>query len=262
MSIESLEKKLEAKITEYDMEIERLKAIQKIKNCMGRYEVVHITPEEIWKTPEVFALWRPDCTVEVSLQGLIRGPGDIKEYWTAMKAYSIKGTAFYHSLATPIVEVAGNCKTAKATWMTPGFECGIELQKDRPAFDCWCYGKYALDFIKNPETGEWKIWHMHYYRLSRNAYDKSFTEFAQFEHDNPPPQRPQEGDYTAYPTVFHRPLSVTEDTHPFPVDPKPYFDYDGNFNDWQYGDEAMHKKYGVVIPDYAKLYNDNYPERI
>ena len=101
---------------------------------------------------------------------------------------------------------------------------------------------------------------MHWFRLVRNDYDKSFTDFAQFEHDNPPPKRPKEGNFEVHPTVFHRSLSVTEDTHPFPIDPKPYQDYDGNFNSWQYGDKEMQAKYGVKIPDYEKLYNVNFPE--
>lgn len=252
---------LQQKIQEYDLEIQRLKAIGQIQNLMGRYEVVHLTPEEIGKTPELFALWREDCSVEVSSQGAIFGYENSKTYWTNMKYHSIKAAAFFHALSSPIIEVAGNCKTAKATWMSPGFECAMELQKGRQPFAAWCFGKYAMDFIRHPETGEWKIWHMHWFRLARNDFDKDFIAFAQYEHDNPPPQRAQEGDYTKYPTVFHRPLSVTEDTHPFPVAPKPYYDYDGNFR-WQYGGEEMEKKYGVVHPDYEQHYNVNYPERI
>jgi len=261
MSEERLTKLLEEKIAQYDLEIERLRAINQIQNLMGRYEVVHLTPEEIVNTWKLFANWRQDCSVEVSLQGASFGPENIKIYWESMKYHSIKATAFFHALASPIIEVAGNGMTAKATWMSPGFECAMELQEGRPPFAAWCFGKYAMDFIKNPDTGEWAIWHMHWFRLARNDYDKDFVAFAQYEHDNPPPKRPQEGNYEAHPYVFHRPLSVTEDTHPFPVDPKPYYDYDGNFR-WQYGGEEMEKKYGVVHPSYEKLYNVNYPETV
>lgn len=262
MNVEQLEKRLEEKIADYDHEIERLKAVTAVQNLMAAYESVHITPEEIWKTSELFALWRPDCSVEVSLQGCIVGPDNIREYWSNMKAYSIKGAAFWHAVTTPLVQVAGNGMTAKAIFKSPGFECGMELQKGRPPFNTWCFGNYAMDFIKNPETGEWKIWHMHWYRQTRNDYDKNFIDFAQYEHDNPPKLRPKEGNYEVHPTVFHRCLSVTEDTHPFPCAPQPYYDYDGDFNSWQYGDEAMQKRYGVEVPDYRKLYNANYPERV
>lgn len=261
MNTELLESVLKEKIAKYDLELDRLKAVTEIQNLMGRYECVHLTPEEIWRTPDLFALWRPDCTVEVSLQGLIHGPEDITKYWKSMKAHSIKATAFFHPLCTPVIQVAGDCKTAKATWVSNGFECATELQEGRPAFNMWCMGKYALDFIRHPETGEWKIWHFHWFRLSRNDYDKSFTDYAQFIHDHPMPARPPEDDYEVLPYVYHRTLSITEDTHPFPVDPQPYEIYDGNFN-WQYGDEQMQKRYGVELKPYEKIYNVNYPEVI
>jgi hypothetical protein len=242
-------------------EMKRLKAINDVQNLMGRYEVVHITPNEIGQTSELFALWRDDCSVEVSTAGAIFGPKNIREYWSSMVADSIKATAFFHTLASPIIQIAGNGMTAKATWASPGFECALELKKGRPPFAAWCWGKYGMDFIKNPKTGEWKIWHMHWFRMARNDYDKDFIKFAQYEHDNPQKPSPKEGNYEAQPTVFHRPLSVTEDTHPFPVDPEPYTDYDGDFR-WPYGGKKLEEKYGVKYPAYEKFYNVNYPSRV
>jgi ketosteroid isomerase-like protein len=252
---------LKEMIASQNHEMKRLKAINDVQNLMGRYEVVHITPNEIGQTSELFALWREDCSVEVSDGGVIFGPKNIREYWRAMVAYSIKATAFFHTLASPVIQVAGNGMTAKATWASPGFECGLELKQGEPPFAKWCWGRYAMDFIKNPKTGEWKIWHMHWFRMMRNDYHKDFVEFAQYEHDNPPQSRPKEGNYEAMPTVFHRPLSVTEDTHPFPIDPEPYTDYDGDFR-WPYGGREFEEKYGVTYPAYEKFYNVNYPGRV
>jgi hypothetical protein len=252
---------LKQMIASQNQEMKRLKAINDVQNLMGRYETVHITPEEIGQTAELFALWREDCSVEVSDGGVIYGPKYIREYWNAMVADSIKATAFFHTLATPIIQIAGNCMTAKATWASPGFECGLELKKGDSPFAKWCWGKYAMDFIKNPKTDEWKIWHMHWFRTVRNDYDKDFVEFAQYEHDNPPKKMAKEGNYEAKPTVFFRPLSVTEDTHPFPIDPKPYTDYDGDFR-WPYGGKEYEEKYGVKYPAYEKYYNVNYPSKV
>ena len=151
--------KLEEIIIRQQLEIERLKAVSEVQNVMGRYEVIHMTPDEIGKTSELFALWRKDCSVEVSLQGAIFGPENIKEYWGVMKAHSIKGAAFFHTLATPIIEVAGNCMTAKAIWASPGFECAIELQKGRSPFNAWCWEnmQWILLKIRKQVSGKYGI---------------------------------------------------------------------------------------------------------
>jgi hypothetical protein len=89
---------------------------------MGLYETVHITPAEIWRTPEIFALWRDDCSVEVSDWGCFFGPDAITGFWEAMKADELKGGIFWHAVTTPVIEVAGDGKTAKVVWFSPGFE--------------------------------------------------------------------------------------------------------------------------------------------
>lgn len=60
---------------------------------------------------------------------------------------------------------------------------------------------------------------------------------------------------------FYRSLSLVEETHPFPIPPKPYYDYDGDFR-WQYGGEEKEKEYGVAYKHYETLYNYEYPKRI
>jgi len=131
---------LKQMIVSQDQEMKRLKAINDVQNLMGHYETVHITPEEIGKTAELFAVWRQDCSVEVSDGGVIFGPENIRVYWNAMVADSIKATAFFHTLATPIIQIAGNCMTAKATWASPGFESGLELKKGDAPFAKWGWG--------------------------------------------------------------------------------------------------------------------------
>jgi hypothetical protein len=61
------------------------------------------------------------------------------------------------------------------------------------------------------------------------------------------------------PSVFHRPYSTEEIPHPFPIDPKPYETYDGDFR-WLFGGPEYEKKYNVSYPGYERRYNVNYPE--
>jgi len=248
---------------ELKLEIDRLKAVQEIKNCMAHYETVHIQPGEIWKTPECFALWRPDVSCEVSDWGCFFGPEAVEKFWKAQKADELRGGIFFHSLCTPAIQVAGNCKTAKATWHTVGFETmppfDFEEVKEYSCF--WCFGKYGIDFIRNPDTGEWKIWHFKYFRIIRNRYETNWYDDAKNTLIGVP-SKDEDFEVTGRkPSVFHRPYRGDIVQHPFPIDPKPYYDYDGDFR-WIFGGEEYEKKYDVSYPLYEKFYNANYPERV
>jgi hypothetical protein len=247
-------------------EIERLKAVHAIQNCMGHYETLHFCGTEVGRTgKECFALWRDDVTVEVSTDEGVFGSKAVDEYWS--RATMIEGSGnlvFMHTLATPIIEVAGNGKTAKAVWCSPGLEAGIT--PDGGDLNLWCWGKYGMDFIKNPETGEWRIWHMKWFRITRNDYDKNFTEYASIEDDrirNPKPRTSMADNLPTFPLVFHQPFSVdpSKQSHPFPYTPKSYHDYDGDFR-WIYGSVEREKLFGVKYNGNEKYYNKNYPERI
>jgi hypothetical protein len=61
-----------------------------------------------------------------------------------------------HSLTTPIIEVAGDGKTAKGVWYTPG---AIAMTDAKGKFGGnWLWERYAVDFIK--EDGQWRFWHI------------------------------------------------------------------------------------------------------
>jgi hypothetical protein len=66
------------------------------------------------------------------------------------------GEWLIHTLTTPIVEVAGDGKTAKAMWYSPGAMVGAK--PDGTASGTWFFEKYGVDFVK--EDGQWRIWHI------------------------------------------------------------------------------------------------------
>jgi len=76
-----------------------------------------------------------------------------------------KGTMGIHLNTTPIIEVAGDGKTAKGIWYSPGPIFNYTGQKDKDGNDLAggsvFFEKYGVDFAK--EDGEWKIWHIQMY---------------------------------------------------------------------------------------------------
>jgi hypothetical protein len=63
-----------------------------------------------------------------------------------------------HTQTTPIIEVAGDGKTAKGVWYTPGIRNTVVFKDGKAEVQgAWFMERYAVDFIK--EDGKWKIWH-------------------------------------------------------------------------------------------------------
>lgn len=265
----SLEDRIETKIAEYDLQIQRLQAVSAVQNCMGRYETYHLVGSEVGKTPECYALWRDDVTVEVSDGGIVYGSESVKNYWKNFTAFDPGNKfIFFHTLATPCIQVAGDGKTAKATWWSPGFETGLDggMIGGPEDLAVWCWGKYGCDFIKHPETGEWKIWHSHWFRTTRNDYHLSFTEFALKEASGTVeklklPNVGKQLPVTVLPTVFFSTFSSEHGHHPFPINPEPYETYNGDFR-WIYGGKEREKRHSVKYLNYEKYYNVNYPNII
>jgi len=64
-----------------------------------------------------------------------------------------------HTNTTPIIEVAGDGKTAKGMWYSPGMGLMAQLKGgDADVGGVFFWEKYAGDFVK--ENGQWKIWHL------------------------------------------------------------------------------------------------------
>jgi SnoaL-like domain len=65
-----------------------------------------------------------------------------------------------HTQETPVIEVAGDGKTAKGLWYSIGIGVRANVKTDGTytKSTSWMWEKYAVDFIK--EDGKWKIWHL------------------------------------------------------------------------------------------------------
>lgn len=132
--------------------------IHEINNLMSLHAWYHaalmhdVEIDEIWSKRDDIVLW-------FQQSGCFKGPKTIKEaYGKRVSRESTKGFFTWHTITTPVVEVATDGKTAKGIWYTPGV---AGFFKDGKSNFNWMFEKYGVDFIR--EDGVWKIWHMHVY---------------------------------------------------------------------------------------------------
>lgn len=155
---------------------ERALAVQEIQYVMGLHQLYGAPGgdhdkeiELIWahNTPGVsFAgngyIVQGDIDVIYSFYGSgSRKNKDKNESGSGQQQHMMSGGAgaiSYRLLTTPIIQVAGDLKTAKAWWYTPGFQSNV---MNGTGSAIWTYEKYGIDFVN--EDGEWKIWHFHVY---------------------------------------------------------------------------------------------------
>jgi hypothetical protein len=65
-----------------------------------------------------------------------------------------------HTQETPVIEVAGDGKTAKGIWYSIGLAVrgSVDESGNSSVGTGWMWEKYGVDFIN--EDGKWKIWHL------------------------------------------------------------------------------------------------------
>jgi hypothetical protein len=169
----SLEKKLasqEKLIARQEKGIYDLNATKEINDLMSKYEYLHCAgmfPEHA----ELFAK-RDDTIAQVGDWGYYQGWESIRKCYAGLHMHGGldgPGYLYEHYLTTSLVVVAGDGKTAKGVWMSPGNEtmpahlvpgkkrelAPGEKQKGAPG---WCMVKYGTDFILMPDK-HWYIWH-------------------------------------------------------------------------------------------------------
>jgi hypothetical protein len=155
--------------------IQRLEDIHEVQNLFGRYEYFH-TADMQEETVELYAKKTPGVSAEIANWGVYEGVEGIKRLFLGLHRQGGKealiGSMHMHTLTTPVIEVAGDGKTAKAAWISPGIETGAMGGGKMQA--AWAWLKYGCDFVK--EDGKWKIWHSHVYPIFMTPYEKSWVE--------------------------------------------------------------------------------------
>jgi hypothetical protein len=130
-----------------------------------------------------------------------------------------KGVLNVLALTTPVIEVAGDGKTAKGVWITPGLHT-LAPEGKLQAFWVWC--KYGIDFVK--EDGKWKFWHVYTYGLIYTPFEKSWVEIARAKAEGIPSV--PDGLKPDRPATHKWMYSLTAKTENVPTPPEPYETWD------------------------------------
>lgn len=141
-----------------------------INNLMSLHSWYHaalrndIECQEIWVSPNgEFA----DTAIWAQTSGYWKGMKKIMANYGAKDSKGHmpdpKGGFVWHTITTPVVEIAEDRKTAKGIWYTPGIVGSYS--SDGTNNTQWMWEKYGVDFVR--ENGKWKVWHM-----------KVYTDFA------------------------------------------------------------------------------------
>ena len=199
--------------------IERLEAVHEIQNLMSKYEYFHTAG---WhdETAAMFATKTPGVRADIVDWGLYEGIESVKRLYSKVHKYvegDRVGCMSVLPISTPVIEVAGDGKTAKGLWIHTG---SVTFPVEGKPQAHWAWVKYAVDFVK--EDGKWKFWHFHVYALLHTPYEKSWAE-AFDELPFPPFPDELKSDRPSTYWWTYSPDAVTENV---PAPPEPYETFD------------------------------------
>lgn len=157
-------------------QIQRLTDIHEIQNLMSRYEFFHVAMLN-QECVDLFVKKTPGAKLEIAHLGVYDGIESIKRFFlVANKPFGGErgriGQMHLHTLTTPVIEIAGDGKTAQAVWLSPGVETGGRRDNGETNAS-WAWVKYGIDFAK--EDGDWKMWHFGMFRIFECAYNESWA---------------------------------------------------------------------------------------
>jgi hypothetical protein len=235
---------LEVDLAETKHQLARAQAVTEIQNVIARYTLYHSAG---WQKEclDLFAMRTEDVGLEIAMWGQFWGPrGIYQNYVEGIAQHEGDRIGWFceHPVSTPLIEVAGDAKTAKCIWST----FGPETAKMRPEDEWtpnWMYGKFSCDFIL--ENGHWKMWHFQVLPDIMCPTCEPFTK--QKPHDDFKPEDMPKPDA---PTTFCEEYDVNKARKFWPQPPQPYETFEKS------------KKISMVKPTpedrivYDKSYND------
>ena len=147
---------------------DRVVALNAIGNLMGRYSHLGTLRGE-GTLAELFALKTEG--VSWKTPGGPVGVEAMRARFARPDEVPTPGVLHMHAMLTPVIEIAGDGKTAKGVWDSFGPNI---TNPDKVGN--WLWVKYAVDFVK--EDGVWKIWHLQVNPVFNTPYDRSVTQTA------------------------------------------------------------------------------------
>ena len=246
MATESLEKK----VARLEKMAQDSKDIQEIQNVMARHSFLDAIGANREQVMEIWAQTVPDVAfvqnhgMYVGLESIIKYYCDNWEKKARPELYNnitrlfpdipetqendLAGWMKMHTCCSPYILVAGDGKTAKGTWESPGFFSGLLGIKMQAM---WCWERFATDFIK--EDGKWKIWHFNALVQFITPYEKSWVANA-MEPSLMGEAQPSYYEAPDIPMVVNEPYNPKKLCGPlspnFPKQPVPYETFSETFS--------------------------------
>lgn len=188
------ENSFEERLAAYEKKAQKALDYAEIQNVFALHEYYHDVPTE--EIEMIFAQKQPDVSFGQNW-GVWVGLESVKNYYKddteeelkksldAIRKiypdlpddikYARAGRAGFHTLTTPLIEIADDGVTAKGMWYTPGYLTGFNEQKGEWSAT-WMFEKYAIDFIK--EDGVWKVWHFNVHCDFGCPFEKSWVQVS------------------------------------------------------------------------------------
>ncbi|KAI1624942.1 hypothetical protein EDD37DRAFT_371300 [Exophiala viscosa] len=227
--------------------LERQDAVRQIHNVIGKMALLYeaaMYDERL----EFIASKTPGVTIEVGGRGVFEGMDgarrcfvDVERTFEKSHAAGMRKTFPDVSFGTehaglfeselpcvPVIEVAGDGKTAKAIW-TSLQACGKTHEWDPKPQASWIWWRNAVDFVK--EDGKWKIWHMLRNPFFFAPYTKDWVDASLTLPPIPPPGTQKgipghEGAPDRPTTKMYDSYRITREPRYWPKAPEPYESFD------------------------------------
>ncbi len=194
----------------------KLEAYKDVQNEMGRM-IAALNFKQADRFLSFFALEKADVSLEYADEGVFEGKEAVEAVVKELLCtpYEV-GEMIDIQLSTPMIEVAGDMKTAKAVWWCPG--AGAIPQKEKDPEAVWLWGMLGVDFVY--ENDQWKVWHFHYFRFIKCLYSKGWVEDTSMINRLNTPVHP-----LSKATTYHNPYSPLCVREAIPACPRPYETY-------------------------------------
>lgn len=175
------------------LDVRRLQDVNAIQNMISTTSYMFAIGE--YSTIYGFFSAREDVTAEIADSGKQHGHAAVKkllvdtwqQYADAHAANMARqypadpvgegrnGLLDLRALASPVIEVAGDRKTAKGLWLIPGTQT-FSSAPEQPPRAHWVWTKLALDLVREDER--WRIWHLLSVYCFASPYEQSWVDAA------------------------------------------------------------------------------------
>ena len=189
--------RLEERLDSLKRRVQAAKDRGEVANVFATYQYYHSLIYDGKTVEEIYAQHQPD--VRHDWGGVLEGLDELRRYYVDRPRYN--GKLICHFLANPVIQIAGDGKTAKGYWIAAGHECTPYPERPKITgpdgdpvgprlegpdkygiykFCHWVWNKYGVDFIR--EDGKWRVWHLRTSGMIRTHFSMDWIDFSLQNH--------------------------------------------------------------------------------